>query len=250
MPFTPAHAVVALPFAGSVRFSSAAIASGAVAPDLPLFLTGGTGYQQTHSLWAVPTLDLVLGAACLLLWWGLLRPGLLAVLPVAVRGRIGAPQRFPRRWLPVAVVAGAMTHVMWDAFTHRGRLGSLLLPSLADRVGPFALTSWAQYVSSAGGLLLLGIAAVVAYHRSSPSRDDEPSALGRAAGPVAIGTLLVPLAIAGVATASGAATEGDWSWSGAAFTTATTAIRAAAAALAVIGLFVRVQPRQELDRPG
>ena len=48
MPFTPSHAVIALPFARS-PLVPAAIAVGAMTPDLPLFLRGvGLSYGFTH----------------------------------------------------------------------------------------------------------------------------------------------------------------------------------------------------------
>ncbi|WP_262927685.1 DUF4184 family protein [Microbacterium sp. NIBRBAC000506063] len=49
MPFTPSHAVVALPFVRTPLLP-AAIAVGAMAPDLPLFLRGTPlTYQVTHT---------------------------------------------------------------------------------------------------------------------------------------------------------------------------------------------------------
>ncbi|MGB4135992.1 MAG: DUF4184 family protein, partial [Microbacterium sp.] len=48
MPFTPSHAIVALPFVRS-PLVPAAIAVGAMTPDLPLFLRGvGPSYGFTH----------------------------------------------------------------------------------------------------------------------------------------------------------------------------------------------------------
>lgn len=241
MPFTPAHAVVALPFARSRRWSATAIASGAVAPDLPLFVSGGVGYDETHSLWAVPTLDLVLGLLCLALWWALLRPGLLAVLPGAVRARIGPRRPAPMPLLPLGVAAGALTHLVWDAFTHRGRLGSALLPVLAERVGPFPLTSWAQYASGVGGLLLLGGAAIHAYRRSNPEADRFRSPLAAAAAPT--GIAVVTLAVVAAAVAVGGIDHASAVRSAWAYTAATVSIVWAAIGLAAVGLAVQVRGR-------
>lgn len=238
MPFTPAHAVVALPFARSRRWSAAAIASGAVAPDLPLFVSGGAGYRETHSLWAVPTLDVVLGLACLALWWALLRPGVLAVLPGAVRSRIAPRRPVPAPLLPVGVAIGALTHVVWDAFTHRGRLGSVLLPVLADRVGPFALTSWAQYASGAMGLLVLAVAAVLAYRRTPPSPGGTTSPLGRAAAPLGAAVLVAAVLASTVAVAGVDAASQPRS--GSAYTAAVVGVVTVVVGAAVLGLVARM----------
>ena len=54
MPFTPSHAVVALPFLRTPLLP-AAIAIGAMAPDFPLFVRGlPLHYGLTHSLWWLP----------------------------------------------------------------------------------------------------------------------------------------------------------------------------------------------------
>ena len=71
MPFTPSHAVVALPFVRTPLLP-AAIAVGAMTPDLPLFLRSTPlSYQATHTNVLLST---VLAAGLLALWYALLRP--------------------------------------------------------------------------------------------------------------------------------------------------------------------------------
>jgi hypothetical protein len=54
MPFTPSHAVIALPFVRT-PLVPAAIAIGAMAPDLPLFVRGlPLHYGVTHSFAWLP----------------------------------------------------------------------------------------------------------------------------------------------------------------------------------------------------
>ena len=71
MPFTPSHAVVALPFVRTPLLP-AAIAVGAMTPDLPLFLRSTPlSYQATHTNVLLST---VLAAGLLALWYAVLRP--------------------------------------------------------------------------------------------------------------------------------------------------------------------------------
>ena len=87
MPFTPSHAVVALPFVRT-PLPPAAIAVGAMTPDLPLFVRGlGPSYVQTHSLVSLP-LTLLLALALLLLWRCVLRPASRALAPAWVATRL------------------------------------------------------------------------------------------------------------------------------------------------------------------
>lgn len=241
MPFTPAHAIVALPFVRSRRWSAAAIACGAIAPDLPLFFAGGVGYGQTHALWAVPTLDVVLGLVCLAVWWGLARPGVLAVLPRAIRTRVGPRAPAVPALLPVGVAAGALTHVVWDAFTHRGRFGSTLLPVLDERVGPFALTSWAQYASGAIGVTVLAVAALRAFRRADVRAARGPSPLGRLATPVGVSVLALAAVWVTAVTGFGAGLPTRSGW---VFAAATASIATVAAGLTVVGAVVRVRERR------
>ena len=82
MPFTPSHAVVALPFLRT-PLVPAAIAIGAMAPDFPLFVRGlPLHYGLTHSLWWLP-LTIVIALALLLVWRCVLRPAARELSPVA-----------------------------------------------------------------------------------------------------------------------------------------------------------------------
>src|SRR4051812_6991227 len=92
MPFTPAHAVVALPFLRT-PLVPAAIAIGAMAPDIPLFFRTWPPYALTHSWIGVFTIDLVIAFALLLVWRLVLRP---AVIPLTPRW---FALRWPREWL-------------------------------------------------------------------------------------------------------------------------------------------------------
>ena len=86
MPFTPSHAVVALPFVRT-PLVPAAIAIGAMAPDLPLFVRGlPLHYGRTHDLMWLPV-TLVFALGLLLVWRSLLRPAVRELSPtwLAVR---------------------------------------------------------------------------------------------------------------------------------------------------------------------
>ncbi|MFJ4962059.1 DUF4184 family protein [Streptomyces sp. NPDC088729] len=176
MPFTLSHAAAVLPAMrrnGTVRgplFPSALVA-GSFAPDLTYFadtvVPGAMEFGSfTHSWPGVLTVD-VLIAGALVAVWVLLREPLAALLPVRARGPV---HRFVRgqRWsrasfgpsarlrFAVSAALGAVTHVVWDAFTHHDRWGTDLLPVLDRSVGGLHGYQFAQYGSSAAALVLLG----------------------------------------------------------------------------------------------
>lgn len=178
MPFTPSHAVVALPFVRTPLLP-AAIAIGAMTPDLPLFVRGTPlSYQSTHTNVALST---AIAFALLALWYLLLRPALRELSPAWLARRLPAEWdatgaaawravRAPRRgarselWrhgavVPVLValslVLGVISHIAWDAFTHEGRWGVRLFPGLAADWGPLTGYKWLQHGSSVLALAIL-----------------------------------------------------------------------------------------------
>ncbi|MFF8188630.1 DUF4184 family protein [Microbacterium sp. NPDC016588] len=169
MPFTPSHAVVALPFVRT-RLVPAAIAIGAMTPDLPLFFRGmWPDYSVTHDFAWVPVTT-VLAVLLLLVWRCVLRPAVRELSPRVVAERL--PDRWDAgfrdglretlgggpvalMWLLVSLAFGVATHILWDLFAHEGRLGVALMPSLDDQWGPLPGVKWLQYGSGAFGLIVL-----------------------------------------------------------------------------------------------
>ncbi len=187
MPFTISHAVVALPFVRT-PLVPAAIAVGAMTPDLPLFVRGTpVTYQLTHTNVAVSTL---VALGLLALWYVLLRPAVRALAPTWLAVRLPrewdalAPPRWWSRhpaWLStllllVSLVLGVLSHIAWDAFTHEGRWGTGLFPALDEPWGPLVGLKWLQYGSTAFGLVVLAIAGAVWLRRRHPSASSAPSA--------------------------------------------------------------------------
>ena len=178
MPFTPAHAVVALPFVRT-PLVPAAIAIGAMTPDIPLFFRTWPSYALTHSWIGVVTIDLVLAFALVLVWRLVLRPAVIPLTPrwfalrwprewLTGRGsgwwslwggrRASAGKRVVAGvWLVASMLLGALTHVVWDAFTHTDRWGTHLIPFLDERTGPFYNADIAHWVSSFFGLGVIAI---------------------------------------------------------------------------------------------
>ncbi|MGJ1429969.1 DUF4184 family protein [Clavibacter sepedonicus] len=214
MPFTVSHAVVALP---AVRgpLPAAAVAAGAIAPDVPLFLPGGLSYAQTHGFPSLLVTALPVAAVMLAVWLVLLRPAAGALLPASVGSRL--PSAWTLRPRPTwrgtllalaALLLGVLTHVAWDAFTHEGRLGSAILPVLAEPWGALPGFRWIQYASSVGGLVVLGVAAVRWFRRATPGPVPRPGrapaertlrrALAAALLAVVVLSVLVPVAMDGV----------------------------------------------------
>ena len=218
MPFTPTHVAAALPVWGWVRgregVPAAALVVGTMIPDAAVFLPGWFDYRTAHSLPGLFTRGLPLGLAAWLLWEFLLKGPLLDLAPDAVRRRLpgaGAPAVLSVRtlaWAAGLVLAGAASHVAWDAFTHAGRWGVRLFPVL-DEVWLTA-PSWvptrdrhvrgfrvAQYGSTALFLPLTVLYAAVRLRGTEPVDVPPPRLSPAVRRAVAAGLVLVPLLVAG-----------------------------------------------------
>ncbi|KRA22486.1 cell wall anchor protein [Microbacterium sp. Root61] len=178
MPFTPSHAVVALPFIRTPLIP-AAIAIGAMTPDLPLFVRGiGLDYDRTHAFAWLPATILV-ALVLLLVWRCVLRPATRELAPRSLAARLpgewdgsaaaAARETFAMAETPpraswrgmllvlVSLAIGIATHIVWDLFTHEGRWGSEVLPILDEHWGPLTGYKWLQHGSSAIGLIIIAI---------------------------------------------------------------------------------------------
>ncbi len=168
MPFTPSHAVVALPFVRT-PIVPAAVAVGAMTPDLPLFVRGGPlSYAMTHD-WARLPVTIVVALGLLLVWRCVLRPAVRELSPRWLASRLpgewdaAAPAglRDTLRpglgllWLVAALAIGVASHILWDSFTHEGRWGMVAL-DLEQQWGPLPAYKWLQHGSSVVGLVILG----------------------------------------------------------------------------------------------
>jgi hypothetical protein len=169
MPFTISHIAAVLPAHRQLRrwgYFSAAIV-GTMVPDFGFLIPAPLTRAATHSAAALFTFCLPLGLLAFWLFQRLIKPAWCVVLPGSWRLRLRAEHpaarlRDWRAWLgaAAAVLAGALTHLVWDGFTHEDGRGVAMLPFLQYH-GPdiegynFRLYRWLQHGSSVVGLLLV-----------------------------------------------------------------------------------------------
>ncbi|MFJ9470999.1 DUF4184 family protein [Streptomyces caniferus] len=210
MPFTLSHAAAVLPVirrTGAARgpLVASALVAGSFAPDMTYYadslVPGGMAFGDfTHSLPGVLTVD-VLVTAVLVGGWLLVREPLTALVPRAwrstvhtfVRGRSRRPRGSRELaalvgWFVVSAVLGAVTHVVWDAFTHPGRWGTRLVPGLDRVVGGLPVYTYVQYGTSA-----LALAAMGAFAWPILRRRDGTAAAAVVSVPAAVPVLTVRL---------------------------------------------------------
>lgn len=162
MPFTISHAAAVLPLR-QTRLPLAALMIGSMAPDFAYFLPWEPDRMGTHSIAGLFWFCWPVGLLVWLLYVHLIEEPTIALLPPNWRAGI---TRSDRSWAPralalasLAVIVGAVTHDVWDAFTH-GRSPVTdrfpLFHSVVYVFGTrFRLFYLLQIVSSVGGLAAL-----------------------------------------------------------------------------------------------
>lgn len=143
MPFTISHAAAVLPFARLLarwRIVSAVVI-GAMVPDFGLFFPWRLPRFETHSAAALLSFCMPVGLTAYWVFQYLIKTPLIELLPDGAYARwraFSAPAKLfsMRQWLLAAggVFAGAVTHLVWDAFTHENARGIRMIPWLEEPV--------------------------------------------------------------------------------------------------------------------
>lgn len=200
MPFTPSHVAAVLPFART-PLPPAALAIGAMMPDLFYYVPVDIPRGYTHSWLGLITIDLAVGIALFFLWELVFRAPVIDFAPRWLRVRMSTRWRMPATLrgfaafaglLVAAVLIGSVTHIVWDSVTHAGPVVTAL--ELDGMIGPLPFYKWAQHVSSALGVIALVIFAAL-WVRRTPAVEWVPTRLTqaqrRAGVLLALGTGLV-----------------------------------------------------------
>jgi len=175
MPFTISHAAAVLPFSRFLarwRVLSAALI-GSMVPDFGWFTPWRPTRFETHSVIGLLTFCLPAGLAAFWVFQRLIKTPLIELLPdgAYLRWRaIAAPADYtdPMQWIwaSCGLLAGALSHLVWDAFTHERALGMRMIPALdepAVRIGGHHLAG-ARLLQDASSLIgLITVVAILIY---------------------------------------------------------------------------------------
>ena len=184
MPFTISHAALVLPLSRLLarwRLLSAVVI-GAMVPDFGLFFPWRMHRFETHSAIALLTFCLPVGIATYWLFQYLIKTPLIEVLPEGAYARwrpCASPAYFSsiRQWILAAcgVLAGAVTHLVWDAFTHENARGIRRIPWLEEPVVEIGSHRMAGVRLLQDGSSLIGLVIVVVLVCYGLRRGREPA---------------------------------------------------------------------------
>jgi hypothetical protein len=184
MPVTPAHAVAARPLHKWLpALPLSALVIGAMSPDYEYFLRLAPITRDAHAPNGLLFFCVPVSIVVWFVFRRLIRPALVELLPPGLSGALGPASR---SWLLalVAVAIGAVSHVVWDGFTHQDDWAVRAWPVLRAQPWPAILPlPWfklLQYGSSIVGMLALAMW-IVTWVRSKPetAREWQPGQRAR-----------------------------------------------------------------------
>lgn len=160
MPFTVSHAAAVLPLQ-RFKLPLSALMIGSMAPDFGYFFSHEANRQLTHSFTSLVLFSLPAGLAVWLFYVYFLEKATITLLSDRWHTRFAhtdaiTPVLIVRA--SIAIILGALTHLLWDAFTHRSTFMTDAFPVL---LGPTPGFSWLPIyhllhgLSSVVGLVIL-----------------------------------------------------------------------------------------------
>ncbi|HEY6458411.1 MAG TPA: DUF4184 family protein [Steroidobacteraceae bacterium] len=191
MPYTLSHVAAVLPFSrllARLRILSAVVI-GSMVPDFGYLLPIHPPRATTHSAVSLVTFSLPLGLLSYWIFQRWMKVPLLNLLSDSAYLRwrpFSAPAALsnPRQWLLAAggVLAGAVTHLGWDAFTHEDARGMRMMPELDD----WRFELHGHHLIGArllqDGSSMLGLALTLVMLIYALRREDTPPVAARALG--------------------------------------------------------------------
>jgi hypothetical protein len=168
MPFTVSHAAAVLPFqrVGNHALPLTALMIGSMAPDFGYFFSHDASRSLTHGFASLFYFALPAGLAVWLFYVAILEKATITLLSDRWHTRFAHTDRITSALLAraaIAVLLGALTHILWDAFTHRATFATEAFPFL---LRPTPGASWMPVYHLLHGLSsILGLALLVSWAR-------------------------------------------------------------------------------------
>lgn len=220
------HPVAALPFHRPLgRYAVlSALVIGSMVPDMHYFLPLAISRGESHSIPGLFWFCLPVGLAFYFLFHFVLKQPLSLLLPRSIQRRLHpsiVSVRLPKVKLGavlVSLMVGAMSHLVWDAFTHEYAAGTRAFPALHSiwiTLGDYQLAGYEvlQQLSNLLGFILLSVC-LSRWMRANPP---QPSTQGTAKMSIGLQRLIwvsiliiaCVFSVSSVQRASGI-TESEW----------------------------------------
>ena len=165
VPFTVSHAAAVLPLhrLSKHKLPLTALMVGSMAPDFGYFFSAEASRLVTHSFAGLFTFSWPAGLLVWLFYVAVLEKATITLLPDPWHTRFAHTDQITPALIArvsVAIILGAVTHILWDAFTHRYTFVTSAFPVLLEPTPGLhwlPLYHMLQGVTSVVGLVVLAM---------------------------------------------------------------------------------------------
>jgi len=215
VPLTPAHAAAVVPFSRwKSYFWLSPLVVGSMAPDYAYYVFPPPSLRHIgHTPLGLVLFCIPAGLAVLYAFHRFFKRPLVLLLPRPIRAKLWPhcgpfPLMPPRRlaWICTLIFLGAVTHVVWDSFTHNDGWVVREIPQMTAVIITIAgrgvhCYGFLQYASSALGIGFLAAWSWQWYRRAPSGRAPADSVFLRRARPAIVAAMVLFAAAVGIACA-------------------------------------------------
>ncbi|WP_417444967.1 DUF4184 family protein [Joostella sp.] len=144
MPFTFSHPAIVLPlnYLPKKWISLTGLIIGSLTPDFEYFLRMRIKSNYSHTFDGLFWFDLPLGILLAFIFHNIIRNSLFDNLPIFLKSRFlhlkqfNWNKNFKKKWLIIiiSVLIGAISHILWDSFTHDNGYFVQKIPGLSNTI--------------------------------------------------------------------------------------------------------------------
>ena len=175
MPFTFSHPAIVLPLTYLPRrwVSLTGLVIGSLTPDFEYFLRMSIKSSYSHTIDGLFWFDLPLGLLLAFIFHNMIRDSLLDNLPTFLKSRFSALRRF--EWnkyfkknllvVTVSILIGAISHILWDGFTHEHGFFVESIPALTNKIDLLGMQVSILKILQHSSTLIGGLVVVYAIYK-------------------------------------------------------------------------------------
>lgn len=163
MPFTFSHPAIVLPFIKSRRLSATGLIVGSMCPDFECFIRMKVQSNISHTFLGLFIFNIPISLLVALLFHQIIKKGLIENLPSFFSSRLDVLKKTD--WMDylrnnfiivvLSIVIGAISHILWDGFTHQTGYFVSQFPFLLSEIYAIPFYKILQHLSSCVGMATL-----------------------------------------------------------------------------------------------
>ncbi|TRX39497.1 DUF4184 family protein [Flavobacterium restrictum] len=163
MPFTFSHPAIILPFLKEKKLSATGLIIGSLCPDFEYFIRMKVQSDCSHTFLGLFFFNLPVGLLFALVFHQIIKKPFIENLPLFFQNKLTLLKS--TKWMDylktnflnvlLSILIGAISHVLWDSFTHKSGYFVAQIPFLRLQINSIPLYKIMQHLSSLIGMIFI-----------------------------------------------------------------------------------------------